>query len=241
MINISNIHYLKDHILLFSEKTPNKHKHFAKHLIYGVDGNLECAIGDKKVICRGICIESNVLHTVLTQNTKRIILLIDETSEIARSISYKFLKGQKYKIIDEEIVNQVSTYYYKCKDTEELDEKILSICDIQNFNQITYDDRVIKVIDEIDRTESIQKDIFDKLSNIAYLSQSRLSHLFREQVKISLASFLVMAKMHKTYNYYMRGENLTTASIHAGFDSSSHFSATCKKMFGLSFSDFKRD
>lgn len=241
MINISNIHYLKDHILLFSEKTPNKHKHFAKHLIFGVDGNLECAIGDKKVICRGICIESNVLHTVLTQNTKRIILLIDETSEIACSISYKFLRGQKYKIIDEEIVNQVSTYYYKYKDTEELDKKILSICDIQNFAQVTYDDRVIKVIDEIDRTESIQKDIFDKLSNIACLSQSRLSHLFREQVKISLASFLVMAKMHKTYNYYMRGENLTTASIHAGFDSSSHFSATCKKMFGLSFSDFKRD
>ncbi|WP_273320092.1 helix-turn-helix domain-containing protein [Vallitalea guaymasensis] len=241
MINISNIHYLKDHILLFSEKTPNKHKHFAKHLIFGVDGNLECAIGDKKVICRGICIESNVLHTVLTQNTKRIILLIDETSEIARSISYKFLRGQKYKIIDEEIVNQVSTYYYKYKDTEELDKKILSICDIQNFAQVNYDDRVIKVIDEIDRTESIQKDIFDKLSNIACLSQSRLSHLFREQVKISLASFLVMAKMHKTYNYNMRGENLTTASIHAGFDSSSHFSATCKKMFGLSFSDFKRD
>jgi len=241
VINISNIHYLKDHILLFSEKTPNKHKHFAKHLIFGVDGNLECAIGDKKVICRGICIESNVLHTVLTQNTKRIILLIDETSEIARSISYKFLRGQKYKIIDEEIVNQVSTYYYKYKDTEELDKKILSICDIQNFAQVNYDDRVIKVIDEIDRTESIQKDIFDKLSNIACLSQSRLSHLFREQVKISLASFLVMAKMHKTYNYNMRGENLTTASIHAGFDSSSHFSATCKKMFGLSFSDFKRD
>ncbi|GMQ63960.1 hypothetical protein AN2V17_31970 [Vallitalea sp. AN17-2] len=60
-------------------------------------------------------------------------------------------------------------------------------------------------------------------------------------MKISLASFFVMAKMHKPYNYYMRGENLTTASIHAGFDSPSHFSATCKKMFGLSFSDFKRD
>ncbi|GMQ59933.1 helix-turn-helix transcriptional regulator [Vallitalea sediminicola] len=240
MKKISSIHYLKDHILLFAEKTPNKHKHFAKHLIFGVDGNLECAIGDKKVICKGICIESNIVHTVLTQNTKRIILLIDETSEIARSISYKFLKGQEYQIIDEEIVKQVSTYYYECKDTEELDEKILSICDIQNSPQMTYDDRVIKVIDEIYKTESIHKDIFDKLSSIACLSQSRLSHLFREQVKISLASFLVMAKMHKTYNYYMRGENLTIASIHAGFDSSSHFSATCKKMFGLSFSNYKR-
>ncbi|GMQ63961.1 hypothetical protein [Vallitalea maricola] len=69
--------------------------------------------------------------------------MIDETSEIARSISYKFLKGQEYKIIDEEIVNQVSIHYYKCKDTEELDKKILSICDIQNFAQVIYDDRVI--------------------------------------------------------------------------------------------------
>jgi len=36
----------------------------------------------------------------------------------------------------------------------------------------------------------------------------------------------------------IKGENITTASLHAGFNSSSHYAATCKKMFGITCSDF---
>ena len=69
----------------------------------------------------------------------------------------------------------------------------------------------------------------------ACLSQSRLSHLFKESVGISLHRYLAWEKMRKGYVNYRKYGSITEAAMRAGFDSPSHFAATCKRMFGLSF------
>ena len=47
-----------------------------------------------------------------------------------------------------------------------------------------------------------------------------------------------MDKMRKGYIHFQKYGNITEASMRAGFDSPSHFAATCKRMFGISFSEF---
>jgi AraC-like DNA-binding protein len=44
--------------------------------------------------------------------------------------------------------------------------------------------------------------------------------------------------MRKAYTYIASGDNITDASIKAGFSSSSHFANVCKRMFGITFTAF---
>ncbi len=233
--------YSKDHLTFFAHyKTPEEHRHFAKHLIFGVGDQIECSVKGSRFTCGGICIGSDVLHTVAAQGTNILIMLIDETSELSCYLEKTYLRGRGYCILDEIIAAQVSDLCRKQTDMERLDTGVLSICSPQTVGPAVSDERILDVLQAIKESESIDKGTLSGLCDIACLSKSRLSHLFRQQVKTPLKSYLVIAKMEKTYRYVIQGENLTTAAIHAGFNSSSHFSVTCKKLFGISFSDFLR-
>ncbi|NLO86193.1 MAG: helix-turn-helix domain-containing protein [Clostridiales bacterium] len=61
--------------------------------------------------------------------------------------------------------------------------------------------------------------------------------MFKEQVKISLSSYIVLIKMQKAAKYVLYGESLTTAALHAGFSGSAHMASTCKRMFGIALSE----
>ena len=80
----------------------------------------------------------------------------------------------------------------------------------------------------------------DILSEKLNLSKSRVSHIFKENIGISIKRYLVLEKMKKCYEYFKTTGSITNASINAGFYSSSHFATTCKKMFGISFSELEK-
>ena len=90
------------------------------------------------------------------------------------------------------------------------------------------------VLKMIDISETIDAGIMESLCQCVYLSESRLSHLFREQVGISVAGYVLFSRLSKVYDYILAGENITQAAIHAGFSSSAHFAAVNKRQFGLS-------
>nr|WP_242846410.1 helix-turn-helix transcriptional regulator [Clostridium botulinum] len=81
----------------------------------------------------------------------------------------------------------------------------------------------------------------EELAKKVFLSRSRLTHLFKEETKISLNSFLIILKISKSYEYILSGKTITEACIKAGFYSPSHFATTNKKMFGISASAFRKD
>ena len=83
-------------------------------------------------------------------------------------------------------------------------------------------------------------DIMKKLCDISCLSQSRLSHLFTQNMGMSLHRYLSFDKMRKGYTNFLSTGNITQAALDSGFDTPSHFAATCKRMFGLSFSEFQK-
>ncbi len=90
------------------------------------------------------------------------------------------------------------------------------------------------MLDMIEGSETLEAGIMGDLCGIAFLSESRLSHLFRKQVGISIASYIMFSKLIKAYKYMLLGENITQAAIHSGFSSSSHFATVNKKLFGIS-------
>ncbi|WP_242851508.1 hypothetical protein [Clostridium sp. DMHC 10] len=50
-----------------------------------------------------------------------------------------------------------------------------------------------------------------------------------------------MRKLQRAYELIFNGENITTAALNAGFDSSSHLAYTNKMMTGMSATNIIRD
>jgi len=224
--------YLKDHVSFFAGyRSPERHSHFAKHLIFSQGGTFDCIVNNDRFQCTGVCIDSGVEHTIQNEHGNIFVMLIEETSELSQMLHDRYLQGISYAIIEGDILGNTCNI-------QEADARILKTCAPAACKTSVYDARIVSVLQKIDSQESIDDNIVRDLCSAACLSQSRLSHLFHEQVKISLSSYLVMAKMEKAFTYLIKGENITTASLHAGFNSSSHYAATCKKMFGITCSDF---
>lgn len=229
-----------DHILISKDyNSPMLHSHLAKHLIFSINNKFECKIENNIFFCKGVCIDSNIPHTVNYDGDDLLVFLFDETSNMARELEKKYLKGFHFCMLKEELsLKVVNLWKNNSEDPKKMNEEILSACNIKSNTLLKYDDRVCKILDCISKMEGIYENTISILCNMVCLSRSRVSHLFKKQVGVSLSNYLIFEKMRKAYTYIAEGENITTASIKAGFCSSSHFSNVCKKMFGLSFSDF---
>ncbi len=237
---MTDILFKYDHILIRSEyRTPDIHKHLAAHLAIGLNGELDCVVRDVPFKCSGLFIASDVEHTIYAETGDLLLFLLDITSDMAKKIEEKYLRGNDYALLDMATVDLMVRIWSDSKDDlNEADRRLLEAGGIISDSHIARDERIQKVLAFLEHSDSISEKIMELLCSEAYLSESRLSHLFKEQMGIALGSYLVLEKMKKGYLHYKNTGNITEAALNAGFDSPSHFAATCKRMFGISFSEF---
>ncbi|WP_455542869.1 helix-turn-helix domain-containing protein [Intestinibacter sp.] len=240
---MSKVYNFEDNILLLSNyKQPQQHNHLAYHIMISLGDNIECTIENQTVKGRGICIKSNVNHTGNVDKNGMLIFLFTETSKYIESIKEVYLQNKNYCIIDDDIVDSVITMYHEHENnTKTLNADLLKVCKLKPCDKKRYDERIEKVFDYISNLETIEHDIVDELVAEVHLSKTRLSHLFKKNTGIALHSYIAYEKLRKTYWYKVGGKSLTEACILAGFNSSSHCSSTCKKMFGFSFREIYKN
>lgn len=225
-------------MILADYKNPEMHKHLASHIIISLGGEMVWKIGEEEVKCRGICIDSNILHTGVMSKEGSIVFLFTEISRYAASIKKKYLNGKPYVILNDDVVGRMLEVYMKDQtDKRTLDTILLQQCGIDNLDNHDYEERIEEILSYIGILKTIEHSIIDDLCNKIYLSKSRLSHLFREETGMTLHSYLAFEKLNKTFHYFYEGRNITEACMLAGFSSSSHCAATCKRMFGISLRD----
>ncbi|MCP4417164.1 MAG: AraC family transcriptional regulator, partial [Chloroflexi bacterium] len=75
------------------------------------------------------------------------------------------------------------------------------------------------------------------IANAVYLSESRLAHLFKAQMHISIRRYLLWLRLMDAIENIMTGKPFTAAAHEAGFADSAHLSRTFRRMFGLTLSD----
>ncbi|MCD7814986.1 MAG: helix-turn-helix transcriptional regulator [Lachnospiraceae bacterium] len=120
-----------------------------------------------------------------------------------------------------------------------MDEAITDMLGIENFS-LSMDERIKNALETLKSLESVEADTISKLAAEAGISVSRFSHLFKENVGIALRRYLALEKIRKSYIHLLKSGNITDAAMMAGFDSPSHLASTCKRMFGISLSDFMK-
>jgi len=240
-----------DHILLYADYSdPQIHRHWAKHIFISLNGQMNCIIEGQKVECEGIMLSSNVFHTIESKG-KVLVYLFDETTDVAKIMEETYLKNSKYKVIKLSEVQKVRAVWnesmsnlnnFKNISGSYLNthKKVLEVIKLDTTRSYIDDDRIKKALHLLWNRKGIDEGIIEELAKMVFLSQSRFSHLFKEQTNIPLNSYLVIMKAVKAYQYMLEGKSITEASIHAGFNSPSHFATTSKSIFGINANELKK-
>lgn len=212
--------------------TPSMHRHFAKHILFAPNGNLKCLVNRDAFECRGVVIQSNALHTVEGERPPMLVYLIDETCGLAKVLDEGYLHGKPYAVLENDLCQKAIAEFRS--GAGDFHDEILKICGLTRTSTAEYDPRIRAVLAALDGSETLAPGMIRDLCAAACLSEGRLSHLFREEVGTSMASYILFLKLAKAYQYIRSGENVTQAALHAGFSSSSHFAAVNKRLFGIS-------
>lgn len=206
----------------FKEVLPHKHSFY--HLFWIGDN------AEKLYVVGG-----KMRHVMPPLPQCKAFLMIDPTSCIAEKID-KLLGSGKPEIID--LVKGLEI----TNNTDEDIRQNVRTCLIENNlleNTVSYDDledyRVVKLLKEIREYKHLEKSI-QEIADKYGISDSRLSHAFKECMGISLKGYLNIKQMQYAYKLIMEGKSITYASLEAGFSSPAHLAAVCKKQMGISIS-----
>lgn len=227
-----------DHIMMRAEyRTPDPHSHLAVHFIAGLDGPVHCVVSGDSFDADAVFIASDVVHTAYAETGDMLVFLFDTAGSIAEEAQKQYLCGRPYFCGDKETVEKLREIW-KNNPPAQADSLITQLLGLDTVGNTLRDERISQVLEYLRSLDEVPEDITAQLCAKVCLSPSRLSHLFKENVGISLHRYLAMDKMRKWYIHFQKYGNITEASMRAGFDSPSHFAATCKRMFGISFSEF---
>ena len=95
------------------------------------------------------------------------------------------------------------------------------------------DRRVRALVQQLHEAPAVSTSLRELAESVG-LSESRVAHLFREQVGLPLRSYRVWLRMRVAAALIASGHSATEAAHRSGFSDSAHLSRTCQQMFGLS-------
>lgn len=258
---MNEIYLAKNHLMIKTEyKDPEMHRHSAAHILISLKGPVRFQVDGQEMTGFGAVIPSGLPHTVcgaLDEEGKPfsmpslLLFLFDETTFVAQCI-------RESRLITEKQAQTVLQWYRDMRETPDAAaaypsflRQVLKELGLSDNGQIAGnpqgadgtlaadslqaagDERIRQAYVYID--EHIGSDMtVASIASHFCMSESRFSHLFRKEAGMSVANYLVFRKLYFTYLGLMKGKNITTAALDAGFSDPSHFAATNKRMFGLS-------
>lgn len=166
---------------------------------------------------------------------------------IPPNFSHKLMAGEQIlhilMIENEQLIDFVYQYIGIEEDCHELPNHIeISLLEEQLINcKITpiqkIDSRVVackKLIKENDLSDSLS---LEMLSKAVFLSTSRLSHLFKQEVGITIRQYQRWIKLRNTIHILLNQEiSLLEACYQAGFYDMAHFSKAFQQSLGINAS-----
>ena len=235
---MTKLYEANNHILLHTQSLqPTQHSHMAAHIIISMDGSMQLQCAGAEYLCRGFLLPSGIPHAVDTRGNPVLVLLYDCTTDVAKQI-------QKIACIPEEVCKEITQLYGAWEGTaasfDGFEKTVLSRLGITGAKTEVCDERIRTAMEFI-RTQSTEKITCRDVAAAVHLSQSRFSHLFRQQVGMTFAAYRIYQRILYVYSQMLRGKFITEAALEAGFSSSAHFADVNRRVFGISASAISCD
>ena len=212
------------------------HKHPFLHLFAGKK-SCRITVGKENIWGNIILLDSSVRHAVEVGNNCTFFLLIDPTSIIAEQIREQYIKGGSYCNVSDEIA-EISEDIHNLPENEiiRIVENMFLAMGISTGKNNVRDERIELIISKVISGEWLSYSV-KQIAEKVFLSESRLTHLFKEEAGISLKSYILIRRMEYAYRLVSTGGKITWAAQESGFSSSAHLAYTCKKLTGVSITD----
>ncbi len=209
----------------FNDLNTEKHSHPIVEIISATNGTFSLQSNEwtNENLVFAI-IDSNTKHKVVSRNCSvRMLMLESYNSQL-----YDFLRNEGIEFQNGVFLK--SSFVKK----EELFSGIKKLALTKDLKTPT-DKRIGDSIKFIEENELEYKNLMSELTSQVFLSDSRLSHLFKEHIGISIKKYLVWNKLRQAINLYLNEQtNLTDVSLQSGFFDQAHLSNSFKNVLGVS-------
>lgn len=234
---MNRIYWDKDKIsVLTNQLDAAEHSHWMMQLFLSLEDEMEIFVSGKRLSCKCILVNKNVLHSFRTGEKLHFTMMIEPASGFAEQLNERIGKTDCYifELPDDNKLQQLAFSMSEHREAayyNEFMEKFLIFLGIQSLPQC-YDERIKEFLRLLEKCTCDSHEI-SFFAEQAALSESRFSHLFREQTGVPLKSYLLLHQMERAFAGLFHGKRITEAAVDAGFDSPSHFAAAAKKMMGM--------
>ena len=209
----------------FDEMNTEKHSHPVVEIINADKGSFSLELNNqvKENLVFAI-INSNVEHSVFSKNCSMKILMVESHNSKLSS----FLENRKISFQNGVFL---TTNYAKKDELFSEVEKFVREEDLKTPE----DKRVAESINFIEENDLEYQHLISKLTSRVYLSSSRLSHLLKDQIGISIKKYLVWNRLRQAINLYLNEKtSLTEVSLESGFFDQAHLTNSFKNVLGVS-------
>ncbi|MGD1890491.1 MAG: helix-turn-helix domain-containing protein [Cyclobacteriaceae bacterium] len=204
------------------------HSHPAIELIVAIEGRF--SISTPNISYDNVnfaVIDANIPHKILASGCQLKLLMIEHQGFWIETTLAQY---------------KISTRSGIYVENTAIDRSALFSCLEQIPRQIsasnTYNERVNACLDFLESEDVQYSSMAKTLQAKVHLSESRLSHFFKESVGISLKKYLAWCRLKKTIEKVLQDrDSLFSASLTCGFYDQAHFSKTFKERLGISPSE----
>jgi len=203
-----------------------RHFHYAIEIVFSTKNSFSITADSEYANITSVIIPSNIPHSFSCINAECNLLFLDPLTDIGTYFLQQYdLVSRKSIIVnpreldefhkDEEFDISLMLDRAKANGTRQLDFRI-SKC-IQAINSLAINDKLT----------------VPELARASFLSESRLAHLFRKQLGISVHQCILWKRILLAVLKSREGYSLTECAHYVGFSDSSHFNKVFYKMFGV--------
>lgn len=219
-------------VLVPSYAETKEHSHSMLHLILSEEEiQLQADILYKGEM---ILLSPFVSHQVRVKPGRTLLFLIDPSSRLGEEIEKKFLQE---KIYCNSLPEKLAPYLKKALEgyLQTIFPDFWTSLGILSKEE-KKDERVDSILDGV-KDHSLLFFSLPELADFVYLSESRLTHLFKETTGMSLKNYLLMRRMELAFRLVHEGMTITEAAHMAGFFDSAHLANVVRKTTGISLSE----
>lgn len=215
------------------------HVHNTLQLVFDIEKTfkLKDAHSDWKAYSAAIIREGH-RHQLDSCGSIQLFIYLDADSFYARELSKKYLLDKNISSFKAVSLRKLNNKFFKellvssgCANLlagcQTIFDQLISIKHIE-----AKDERVLKALDFISQSPNKQFRVKD-VAEYVCLSESRLRHLFKEQVGQPIQNFILWMKVVDSLSMVLKGKQVAESAYDAGFWDSSHMNRAYKDLLGI--------
>lgn len=215
------------------------HYHDTLQLVFDIDRTFKLKDKDSEwQEYAAAIIKDRHIHQLDSNNSIQLFLYLDKDSTYAKQLTKKYLGEQGINDLSKSDIRKLSNNFFKklLVDThcESLLKGYMMILRhlIDPDVPVLKDERVEKAITFIARSRDRQIGIKEVAAHV-HLSESRIRHLFKQQVGQPIQNFMLWMKIVDSLNLIVKGSKVEETAYATGFWDASHMNRSYKTLLGV--------